>query len=237
MVLAVASLGSGGCAASNHRWQGYQAPSGGNSGNWGQRPAQRYPPSGPSFPYTGTAPAGAPPVTPAPAPLVHIIFTGVLLGPTKSNGCQWDGITCGAGGGAQAAGQVSAALASTNPYVTVGMVFAGPAASALEKPDAAGTADLYVHGQVSSIRLDKRQDSFTPDWDARWSSVVLDPSIRLRVHLVDVDLQYNDDIDSFDLSYADLVRAYTQQTTIQVRVAEQTHNQVLFAGVSVVAAR
>lgn len=236
-MLAVASLGSGGCATRNHRWQGYQAPGGGNSGSWGQRPAQSYPAPGPGSPYPGAVPAAPRPVAPAPAPLVHIIFTSVLLGPTKYNGCQWDGITCGAGGGAQAAGQVSAALASTNPYVAVGMVFAGPAASALEKPDAAGTADLYVHGQVSSIRLDKRQDSFTPDWDARWSGVVLDPSIRLRVRLVDVDLQHSDDIDSFDLSYADLVRAYTQQVTIQVRVAEQTHNQVLFAGISVVAAR
>jgi hypothetical protein len=146
-------------------------------------------------------------------------------------------LTCAAGGGEQAASQVSAALARANPYAGVVAILAGPATAALEKPDAGGTAELYVHGQVTSISLNKRQDSFTPEWDAQWPGVVLDSSVRLRVRLVDLDLQYNDDIGSFDLSYADLQEAYRRQTNYPVRVAEQTHNQVLFASISVVAAR
>jgi hypothetical protein len=54
---------------------------------------------------------------------------------------------------------------------------------------------------------------------------------------MDFELQFNDDIGSFDLSYKDLQEAYARQTTLQVRVAEQTYRQVLFAGISVVAAR
>lgn len=146
-------------------------------------------------------------------------------------------MTCAPGAGEQAASQVSTALARTNPYASVVAILVGPATSALEKPDAAGAADLYVHGQVTSFNLVKIQDSFTPQWNVRWPNVVLDPSVRLRVRLEDRDLQNHDPIGSFDLSYADLQQAYARQTTIQVRVAEQTYKQVLFAGISVVAAR
>ncbi len=179
---------------------------------------------------------GGAPLTPTP-PLVHIILTGVLIGPTKMNNCQWDGLTCGAGGAEQAVSGVSSALLSSQPYLAAVAIVAGPATGALEKPDAAGTAELFVHGQATSYQLIKRQDSFTPTWDIQWSSVVLDSSVRLHVKLVDKDLQNDDDIGVFDLSYANLQDAYARQTIVQVRVAEQTYKQVLFAGISVVAAR
>jgi hypothetical protein len=169
-------------------------------------------------------------------PLVHIFFTGVLLRPTKSNGCQWDGLGCNASEATEAAGAIGSALSRSQPYVAVAAIVAGPAMSSLEKPDAAGTAELFVHGQSTVFQLVKRQDSFTPTWDARWLSVVLDPSVRLHVKLLDKDLQFDDDIGTFELSHDSLQAAYAQQAVLQVPVARQTNNQVLFAGISVIAA-
>lgn len=169
--------------------------------------------------------------------MVHIILTGVLIGPTKSGGCQWDGLTCNAGGAERAVNGVSSALLSSQPYLAAAAVVVGPATAALEKPDAAGSAELFVHGQATSLQLGKRQDSFTPMWNVQWYNVVLDPSVRMHVMLVDKDLENDDDLASFDVTYANLQEAYARQITLQVRVAEQTYKQALFAGISVVAAR
>jgi hypothetical protein len=186
---------------------------------------------------------GSPPQYPNPggammaAPLVHIIFSGVLVGPTKSNGCQWDGPTCNAGGAAGAVGAVKNAFLSSSPAAAVALTVAGPMMASLEKPDPEGTATLYAHGLFTPIGLPKRQDSFTPTWDARWTNVVLDETVRVHVVLDDADVVNNDDMGAFDLSFNDLMRALQTGGALSVRVSEPTFNQVLFAEVSVIAAR
>ena len=198
---------------------------------------------------TSRPPAVNPTSTPAwPAPIpqpapptprfVHIAFTSVLVGPAKSNGCQWDGLTCNAGGTAKAISAVDAALAVTNPYAAAAFVLAGPAASALEKPDPTGVAELYAGGTFQSIALPKRQDTFTPQWtNARWMNVKLEPATRLSVRLQDADLINNDDMAIFEIGFNHLMAALHSQGTYQVPVYMETYKQVLFAEVSVVPAQ
>jgi hypothetical protein len=188
--------------------------------------------------YSGCVAASAPPANTAPAlpSLVHVTLTGARIAPTKSGGCQWDGMTCNAGGGQKIANAVRVAMKSPNPYVAVGVILAGPLSSAVEKPDATGNAELYSGGQFIKKTLEKRQDSFTPDWNVRWMNVRLETATRLSVHLRDADLNLDDDIGSFDIGYDHLVTALRNQQVLQVQVDGVTNNQVLFAGVSVLPA-
>lgn len=180
---------------------------------------------------------GAPTNTaPAPPSLVHVALTGAQIAPTKSGGCQWDGMTCNAGSGGKIASAVRLAMKSPNPYVAVGFILAGPLSSAVEKPDATGYAELYSGGQFIKKTLEKRQDSFTPNWNVRWMNVRLEPATRLSVRLRDADLNLDDDIGSFDLNYEHLTTALRNQQVLQVQVDTVTNGQVLFAGVEVLPA-
>lgn len=189
--------------------------------------------------YNGCVAASphVPPTAPALPSLVHVTLTGVRIAPTKSDGCQWDGMTCNAGSGEKIASAVRAAMKSPNPYVAVGMILASPLSSVVEKPDAAGSAELYSGGQFIKKTLEKRQDSFTPDWNVRWMNVRLEPATRLSIHLWDADLKYDDDIGSFNLNYEHLTTALRNQQVLQVQVDAVTNGQVLFAGVEVLPAR
>lgn len=199
-------------------------------------PGYPIPPTGPStVPGGGPMPGQTVPTQPAPTK-VHIIFNGAWIAPAKSNGCQWDGLTCNSGGSSKALQAVSSALAAANPPAAVFGALAGPAAQSLEKPDPAGTATLFVRGQQNVASLSKKQDSFTPTWDVQWQSVTLDDSVRLHVTLIDKDIQNDDDIGSFMINASTLRAALQQGTAYQVRVREQT-NQVLFAQISVIPTR
>jgi hypothetical protein len=169
---------------------------------------------------------------------VHLTFTGVLVGPAKSNGCQWDGLTCNPSGTREVISGVEAALGASNPYLAVAAVLAGPAASALEKPDPQGLAELYADGRfLPPVLLEKRQDTYTPQWNARWMNVKLEPATRLSIKLQDADLQCSDDMGTFDIGFNHIQAALRSQGTYQIQVYRETYKQVVFAEISVVPAK
>jgi hypothetical protein len=143
-------------------------------------------------------------------------------------------MTCNAGSAKDIASEVKIAMKSPNPYVAVGLILAGPLSSSVEKPDAMGYAELYSGGKFTKVELEKRQDSFTPEWNVRWPKVRLETATRLSVHLRDADLKFDDDIGSFDIGYDEFVKALRSQQVFQVQVDSMTNKQVLFAGISVV---
>lgn len=180
-------------------------------------------------------PRGEPPAQeeaedPGP-PLVNVTFVSALISPAKQSGCQWDGLECNEGDVAKALAQVTDALGQTSYKAVLSTV--AIASQALEQPDPGGVAVLFLHGHATSLDLEKKQDSFTPTWNAEWDGVPLDRSLRLRVTLVDRDLRHDDDMGSFEVPFQTLEAAHKAGRVAYVHVAEQTYNQVLLAGISV----
>lgn len=167
---------------------------------------------------------------------VHVTLVSALIGPSKNNGCQWDGLTCGAGGTRNVISAVDAALATSNPYVAVGAILGGPLADAIEKPDPMGTAEMYTGGRFEKRVLVKSQDNFTPGWGARWLNVRFETATRLSVRIRDADLYFDDDIGAFDVGYGAIAAALATQRVYPVSVYRETYKQVLFVSISVVPA-
>ena len=57
--------------------------------------------------------------------------------------------------------------------------------------------------------------------------------MRLRVTVIDEDLWEDDPIGVAEINYDDVVAALEAGEVYQVKVAEQTQNQLLFVGISV----
>jgi hypothetical protein len=165
-----------------------------------------------------------------------VAVENALIGPSKSNRCQWDGLTCGAGGTQGIISGVSSALRSANPYAAAGAILAGPLSQAIEKPDTMGSAEVFNEGRFQTLALQKRQDTFTPQWNVRFLRVRLEPATRVTLRFQDADLNLHDDMGAFDIGYTDLLEALKSQRTYQVSVHEDTYMQVLFIGISVVPA-
>jgi hypothetical protein len=80
------------------------------------------------------------------------------------------------------------------------------------------------------------KDTYTPMWsDATLHGVVASSEIRLRITLIDQDVVEDDPIGVVELTEADLVAARTAGRVHHVQVSEQSQNQILFVGISVLA--
>ena len=66
-----------------------------------------------------------------------------------------------------------------------------------------------------------------------WSHVLLSSCVRLHVALMDEDVSEHDPIGAFELSERDFARALETGRVYHVKVADQTYDQVLFAGIVV----
>ena len=169
----------------------------------------------------------APPAPPAPS-FAHVAFVGVLVGPGKIDGTQWDG----PGGTVSREDwqQVATALGAADPYVAVIGVFAGPTIQALEKPDCGGSAGLTSSaGAGTTWELMKKQDTFTPQWRSAWDHVPLDGSARIHVEMIDRDLFLDDPMGGFEVNATWIQTALTAGRVVAVPVADQTNKQILFA--------
>jgi hypothetical protein len=118
-------------------------------------------------------------------------------------------------------------------------VLADVASHGLAKPEPFGTADLFLAGTlIDHVTLDKpgQRETYTPAWEGppMWSRVPLGKETRIRVHLIDRDLAFDDEIGTAELNSTDLTAAFLSAQVYHVRVAEQTNNQILFIGISVV---
>lgn len=162
----------------------------------------------------------------------RVWVVGMLIGPGKADGSQWDG----PGGMVKEDlwDLLAQMLIRPSAYGAAASVMAGPAMQALEKPDVGGTATLITaSGDGPAIPLAKKQDTFTPQWSGvAWDHVPLDESVRIRVVATDRDLMEDDPMGIFDISAADMLEAVRTGKVYPVPVHAQTNKQILFALIS-----
>ncbi|MCK6509914.1 C2 domain-containing protein [Myxococcota bacterium] len=103
-------------------------------------------------------------------------------------------------------------------------------------PDVFGTAELLSPAQTPlQIELPQKDDTYNPTWGVGWSNVPLSREAKIRIVLTDYDpLDSNDDIGTAMLNFNHLIAAYWKGEVVQINVAGQTNNSILFVGISVV---
>jgi hypothetical protein len=170
-------------------------------------------------------PAAAP--RPPPPPVVSVRIVNATVAPAKLDGTAWDGL-----GGivpTLTAGAATAMGANTDVAIVVAHV-TGEALSHFTRPDPYGWAE----SRGARVDLKKTSDTLSPSWNAPpLRKITLDGTARVRVHLMDHDLDADDTIGDVELSDHDLRLALAAGKVHQLRVDDQTHGQVLFIGVSV----
>lgn len=174
---------------------------------------------------------------------VNIALIDATVAPATDHGKSWDGpgtvpievlsrmsqilAAAPARGRVEVAAKTGAVVAELASAVAAGVA----------PPDPRGTVDLLVAGSSRRLTLSERQDTFRPTWSGvTFDQVPLVEDLRLRVQLFDADSVGSDDpIGTAELVYEDLVAALSAEQVTQIRVAEQTHNQLLYIGISVTA--
>ena len=167
---------------------------------------------------------------------------GVTIGIGKIDGTEWDGL--GRVSDAERFGIVEAVSApgSQAKEAAVGALLAMRASDGIAKPDPYGFVEVYAGGdlvnrQAMATRELPERDTFTPMWrqPPTWRHVTILPNLRLRVSVWDRDLQNDDAIGTAELNSNDLNQALYAGGIYEVNVANQTANQLLLVGLSVVA--
>lgn len=176
--------------------------------------------------------------TPSLPKYVNVEIIQSLIGPSKSDGYEWDGL------GAPVTSAVIEGLTVALGYPGVSKLaayFATPAVQSLSKPDPFGTADLdwngggFGYGIILADINTNMEDTFQPLWLGvrGWSMVPLSTSLKVRVRLLDEDLANHDAIGEATISYAEILNALAAGGTYWVRVENQTLRQLLAIGIQV----
>ena len=163
--------------------------------------------------------------------LATVEVMSALVSVGKADGSKWDGF--GKVNPRAVQGLVQAVL-SKSPYTAVASMVAGAGMEASSKPDPAGYAE-FLDGDQGLRRLDlpKIQDTFTPMWGVGWQGVHVSKNSRLRIVLWDVDLRLNDPIGTVEVTGQQLLDAGLEGKVVQISVADQSNNQLLYVGISV----
>lgn len=176
---------------------------------------------------------------PAPPPLpvyvsVHVVQA--LIG-VKSNNKPWDGP--GSLPSEAIRGVEKALLSSGNVYGAVAVEIANIANAGFDSPDPFGTLQLFSSGQTIEADIPYVPDTFSPNWNGLALDRVRldDPSLRIRVTLIDRDAINNDPIGTVELNRSDLVAALNEARIYPVPVYQQGNRQFLFVSISVMPAR
>ena len=183
--------------------------------------------------------------TPAVVPeqLVNIEIIQCLIGPSKSDGTEWDF-------SAKVPASTTTALASALGLPGVGPIInflATPSIAALSKPDPYGTAELDWNGTgfdpartiVLADPTNNMGNTFQPLWlgTRGWASLPLSAPLMIRLTLMDEDLIYDDAIGVATISGADIKAAFAAGGTTWVRTDGMTVKQILAIGIQVTPAR
>lgn len=107
-------------------------------------------------------------------------------------------------------------------------------------PDPVGYAEIISGApEAPPITLASTTDRFNPKWEAGWDTVPFNRDLRIRIVLEDDDspciikTPCNDALGTIILNFSHLTAAYWKGEVVQLKVAGQTKNHVLFIGYSV----
>jgi hypothetical protein len=240
--LVIFLVGCGASGANDGAGAGFAAGSGGLTGVAGSTT------SGGGAPASTAGASGASSSMPALPSIVAIDMLGALIGPSKSNGAEWDGT-----GSIPTEIVVGLAAAAGQPEVGPLLNFMQQSAiKSLSAPDAYGIAELdpygiaeldpYGNGFDTTLTItlatpdNNTGNTFQPSWPLPvpgWRSVPFGPGLKVRVTLKDEDIANPDDIGTATINYEDLVEAWTAQDSHWVRVDDQTNRQLLAVQVQV----
>jgi len=169
---------------------------------------------------------------------VNVSIVSATIGPCKADGKKWDGIGNAPAG---AAAQIAKLLLDDNPYTGIAQALAGITMASTDKPDPYGFVEVAVDGEFKpnlkrNLYPDGKivKDTFTPQFPTNeWRAIPLDRGTRFRVTLIDKDIAQDDPIGTVEINDRDLRAALEAEKVYQVKVADQSQNQVLFIGLSV----
>lgn len=178
-----------------------------------------------------------------PGQLVHVEIIQCLIGPSKSDGTEWDF-------SAKVPASTTTALASALGLPGVGPIInflATPSIAALSKPDPYGIAELDWNGTgfdpartiILADPTNNMDNTFQPLWlgTRGWASLPLSAPLMIRLTLMDEDLIYDDAIGVATISGAEIRAAFAAGGTYWVRTDEMTIKQILAIGIQVTPAR
>lgn len=177
---------------------------------------------------------------------VTVSLEDCVVGPGKADQNPWDPSITGASTiPPKVFSDLAVALGAIDPLAAVVGVLAGPtlnsAITASQKPDVYGTVRLDVGGKIGIEywlveRGQQMDDSYRPSFPSGsiYQHVPLDADVRIRFNLADADALDDDDaIGIAVINSADLMAALAAQKKYEVKVADQTSDQLVFIGISV----
>ncbi len=172
-----------------------------------------------------TCPADCKPAT------VTVRFQQALIGPVKSDGCQWDGLTCNPLSGKeleQFSGVISSPIFSGILAIYQAGVF-----DALQKPDPKGTVMYEGTGETHQIGV--IDDSFMMPFgvSAVFRNVRYAPSMMFQVGLWDQDIMKDDLIWQGSLRFGDMEKALLSGEDYWIDLRRTSSNQLVGILVSV----
>jgi hypothetical protein len=173
-----------------------------------------------------------------PKMFVTVEVQSALIGPGKFTRETWD--ADGTEISTETWSQLATVLAGANPYAAASALLINPVLAGTKAPDPFGTVRLDI-GQAIGLPYavadtsSNQEDTYAPTWPTpvAWRNVPLDRDIRLKVDLTDEDLFNPDPIGVAEITKSNLLDALAAGKVYQVPVADQTHNQLLFIGISV----
>jgi hypothetical protein len=170
--------------------------------------------------------------------LVTVKIIDAVIAPGKKDGTDWDDSGIVDPAVAQA---ISEALVGPTPLADVLAALANPALAAVDKPDPFGSAQLTVYGMImEQVALETRDgaiaDTFIPTWPRAWHyrNIPIDTDVRIGIDLWDQDLVDDDPIGHAEINSNELNAALTAQEKLEIQVSDQTSDQLLFVGITVV---
>ena len=146
---------------------------------------------------------------------VNVRVLGVMVYPTKNDGCMWDG-TCNALSNDELAelyedvtGLVGLSI-STQAAVSIAAKITGTVISHFSKPDVRGVISFYSEGEEYSLDVRETEDELAPQWGLNfgYNDIPFD-GLTLGLELWDADdFNSNDAIGTAFFTYEDLIQVW-----------------------------
>lgn len=166
---------------------------------------------------------------------VRIRIENLFIAPGKINGEPWDNELWSDGPPKELLKKLADILLKKNPYTALVGLLADPFFKSTDPPDAVGTVEIISGASAQKINIPQINNQYNPSYtDLGWDNVPFNKDLRIRVVVEDSDnFNSNDGIGSAIINYDHMLESYLRGIVNQVKVGEQTKNQLLLIGISI----